>query len=193
MQEIDKATYSGEEHDATHHVATLKEEQAFKREYSKPRRKWTLQDLKSRFPDDKRQGDFLIADNGLMQRVFQFFKEKDTEGNDAGIEYAHEVSRIQYDPTKSINDPFRIQWRDISGYDSEGYLTYYAVVVSNNYKQILPHDRVSYQQTYSYTMLPDGQRELAKIVTQHVTKTPDMMPALPIGNPSEVNFTDIPL
>lgn len=185
------AIYASEMHDITH-INTQEEYLKFKREYSKPRTQWTPQDLAERFPEEKRKGSLLTAEQGDRQRVFQFFKKQDVSGNYTGEEYAQEVSRVLFAPNSKGN-PFGVLWRDISGYDCDGYLTSYAVVISNTFLEIPLTDRASYQEIYEYKISPNGQKELAKITSTHITKTLDLMPGNRIGQPTVVDFTNVPL
>lgn len=191
MNEVASAKYSGKEHDVLQ-VTTPEEAQRFKRTYSQPRKRWTSEELLDRFPRDKRHGQKFIADNGEMQRIFEFYTIKDEQGN-VTDEYAHEVSRIEYDTTKPRHHPFAVLLRDESQYDNDGYLIYYAIVTASTHPGIPLRERTSYKQKYEYRILSNGERELARVIEQPVTKSVDMHHGLPIGKPFVFDFTDVPL
>ena len=190
MTEADKASFGGKEHDVLQ-FTSQEEAQRFKQTYSQPRKRWTVETLYERFPADKRTGNIFVADNGMMQRFFQFYTVRDVN-NEVIEEYAHEVSRVAYDPDIPRENPFSILWRDESRYDRDGYLIYYASVVATTYKDIPIKERYSYQQHYEYDIV-DNKKVLTRVIEQPIAKTLDLRPASLIGQPIPYDFTNVPL
>lgn len=144
---------------------------AQKAEYSRPRTKWSNEELISRFPSGKRTAEGFMVDNGTMQRVF----------NHLGYEISRRTLRSNPSGKSSI---FDIVSADYSTYDEEGYLIRYAWIEER---------RVGFVATFEYRTLPDGTKELIRTVEQDVQRAGFINPGKVTGAEFAIDFTDVPL
>ncbi len=142
-----------------------------KSNYSRPRKKWSRDELSDRFPDEKWTAEGLVADDGQMSRVF----------NTKGYEVARHMYRRK-NPAKP--NAFDTYIADFSEYDDDGYLMRYTY---------LEEHKIGFVATFDYITHTDGTKELSRTIEQDILRAGYIKPGKLTGTKFVIDFTDVPL
>lgn len=164
-------------HISTHDIPGDTEEEQLqwkikqKKEYSRPRTKWSKENLATRFPNGNWHPKGFSTDDGEMVREF----------NNKGYEVSRRHYRREQGAKPSAFDVYSV---DFSTYDAEGYLTSYTY---------LEEHKIGFVATFTYETLKDGTKVLESTVEQDILRSHYMEPGPLTGSTFTIDFTDIPL